>query len=461
MNYTNRRNNKTKKVVIYLLVILLVALGGFMSVSPMFEKNKPTMSLNSDEMFWNLKTPLEVELSDDYDIKSYEFIYHDTKRDVKLDVKKIDEKKGKVLLNVFPPKLEKKEKPNDVILEVNVYDSSKWNFFMGNALKKRIDVKVDTKKPIANVITNTYLINQGGSAVVVAEVIDKNLKDLYISFNNEVRFELIPFYKENFYMAIIAWPIDIDEFKRVNLVALDQAGNKTETKVPLYIKNIKKKIDKIKISDKFIDRVAKDVLEKSGYDLADTQIDNFILANETLRAENIKTIEEVARKNMNLEKVNKFSLKVFKELKSAKTFARYGERRYYYYKGKKVNEAWHLGMDWASVKKDKIYTSNAGKVIFKDYLGIYGDAIIIDHKYGLQSLYAHTSRSAVNLDEKVRAGQYIANTGSTGAVFGDHLHFGVLVQGIEVDPSEWLSRYWVKTNIIKVIKQAKKVIDSQ
>ncbi|MBS9782586.1 MAG: peptidoglycan DD-metalloendopeptidase family protein [Arcobacter sp.] len=460
MSYINRKNNKTKKVIIYLILILLIGLGVFMAFSPMFEKNKPKISLN-DEIFWNLKTPLEVELLDDYDIKSYEFIYHDTKRDVSLEVKKRDEKKGRVLLDIFPPKLEKKEKPNDVILEVNVYDSSKWNFFMGNALKKRIEVKVDTKKPIANVISNTYLLRQGGSAAVIVEVIDDNLKDLYISFNDEKRFELFPFYKKNFYMAIIAWPINIDEFKRVNLIALDKAGNKTETKVPVYIKNLKKKIDKIKISDKFINRIAKDVLTKSGYDLANTQVDNFILANETLRNENVKTIEDVVRKNMNIQKVDNFSLKVFKQLKRSKTFAKYGERRYYYYKGKKVNEAWHLGMDWASVKKDKIYTSNKGKVIFKDYLGLYGNTIIIDHNYGISSLYAHTSRSVINLDEEVKAGQLIANTGSTGAVFGDHLHFGILVQGIEVNPIEWLSRSWIKTNIVDVIKEAKKVIDKK
>jgi len=120
-----------------------------------------------------------------------------------------------------------------------------------------------------------------------------------------------------------------------------------------------------------------------------------------------------------------------------------------------------LGMDWASVKHAPIKTTNDGKVIFNDYLGIYGNTIIIDHKLGLQTLYAHTSKSNVTVGQRVSANSIIANTGSTGAVFGDHLHFGVLVQGIEVNPLEWMDRNWIRTRITDVLNEAKKVINSK
>ena len=59
-------------------------------------------------------------------------------------------------------------------------------------------------------------------------------------------------------------------------------------------------------------------------------------------------------------------------------------------------------MDWASSKRADIIVTNPGKVIFKDYLGIYGDTVIIDHGLGLGSLYAHTSSINVEVgnDEK-------------------------------------------------------------
>ncbi|XPV82158.1 MAG: hypothetical protein ACNI22_16670 [Halarcobacter sp.] len=71
---------------------------------------------------------------------------------------------------------------------------------------------VDRKRPVANVIRNSYNIRRGGSAAVVVEVKDENLQDKYISFNNEYRFELIPYLKESYYVAIIAWPVGEEEF---------------------------------------------------------------------------------------------------------------------------------------------------------------------------------------------------------------------------------------------------------
>lgn len=460
MRSINRRENKAKKFLVYILVGLVVASVAFIFFSPIFEKNAPKISIEN-EIYWNLQTPLKVEISDDTEIKSYEIMYKDTQNELRVETNVIKKSKGTIELEILAPKFIDAYKPENAQLNITVRDTSKWNFFLGNEVKKSVKLKIDKVRPIANVLTNSYGIARGGSAAVVVEVKDENLKDKYISFNDVERFELIPFYKQNFYMAIIAWPIDIEEFKRVNLVAVDYAGNETKTKVPLYLKNFKPKDDELKISDEFIDKVSKNVLTKSSVNIPDDEAEVFIKTNRDLRAKNVKTIEDETRNKMSKDMVSSFSINEFKRLPSSMTFAGYGERRTYFYKGNKIDEAWHLGMDWASVKKAKVYTSNKGKVIFNDYLGIYGNTIIIDHGYGLASLYAHTSSSTVNLNDDVKAGQYIANTGSTGAVFGDHLHFGMLVQGIEVNPLEWLSKYWIRENIETIIENSKKVIDSK
>jgi len=461
LRYTNKRkNNKAKSLLIYVSLLLIIIVGVFIYISPSFEKNSPKLVLKDDN-FWNLTSPLRVNFSDDTEIKSYTITYKDDENEVKLDTQVIKGNKNSVDLNILPPKFDRLYKATNVSLLFEVSDNSKWNFFMGNKLTKEVKIHIDKKKPIANVINNSYLLRKGGSASVVVEVNDENLKDFYISFNNEERFELIPFYKENFYMAIIAWPMNIEEFNRVNLIAIDKAKNKTTTKVPLYIKSKKIKIDKMKISDNFINKVSKTVLSKSGFEIPEDKADIFVKGNRELRDKNVKTIKDKVRKNMNLEKVSKFTLKKFRQLPGAKTFAHFGERRHYYYEDEKIDEAWHLGIDWASIRKAKVFTSNEGKVIFKDYLGIYGNTLIIDHKYGLSSLYAHTSSLSPQINEYVNAKQQIGNTGSTGAVFGDHLHFGILVQGIEVNPQEWMDKYWIRENITKVINQARKVIKSK
>ena len=461
MSYTNRKkNNKAKVVLIYAIIIIIIGLVSFVFLSPTFEKNSPKISLKND-IFWNLKTPLKVNFTDESEISAYKITYFDDNNEIKLETKKINGSKGSIDLNIMAPKIKLSNKTKNAMLKIEVIDTSRWNFFRGNKATKEIKIRIDKKRPIANVISNSYLIKQGGSAAVVVEVKDENLKDFYISFNNKERFELFPFYKDNFYIALIAWPIDIKEFQRVNLVAVDKANNKTITKVPLYIRNMKVKIDKITISDKFIDQVSKNVLTKSGYDIPEDQSEVFIKENKELRSENVKIMKRESRSKMNRDNFTDFNIKTFKRLPGSMTFAGYGERRHYSYNNEKIDEAWHLGIDWASVKNAKIFTANDGVVIFKDYLGIYGNTLIIDHGLGLGTLYGHTSKSIVEVGDRVNAGDYIANTGSTGAVFGDHLHFGVLIQGIEVNPIEWLSKQWIRDNITKTINDAKKVIDNK
>jgi len=187
--------------------------------------------------------------------------------------------------------------------------------------------------------------------------------------------------------------------------------------------------------------------------------ETFVKVNKEVREKNVKTIREVVRKNLENSGKIPFDVKTFIRMPNAATFAQFGERRHYFYNDQKIDEAWHLGMDWASVKRASIVTTNPGKVIFRGYLGIYGESIIIDHGLGIASLYAHTSSQSVDVGDMVVAGQEIGNTGSTGAVFGDHLHFGILIQGIEANPNEWLDSNWMKLNLTNTINSAIKIID--
>ena len=188
-------------------------------------------------------------------------------------------------------------KGEDAVLEIEAVDNSKWNFFEGNKVVKNIVLKIDMKKPIANVLSNSRYIQRGGSAAVVVNVEDKNLKDFYITFNNEKRFELIPYKKEGYYAALIAWPIDIEEFNRVNLVAIDKADNITITKIPFYIQKKNIKIDKITLSEKFIKNVSVNVLEQSFEKVPSELEDIFIYSNKDLRKKNIEILEKTSKKS--------------------------------------------------------------------------------------------------------------------------------------------------------------------
>lgn len=101
----------------------------------------------------------------------------------------------------------------------------------------------------------------------------------------------------------------------------------------------------------------------------------------------------------------------------------------------------HLGIDYAAPKGRKIRATAPGRVIFKARRGGYGKTIIIQHKGGYRSLYAHQSRfsSYIKKGSYVKQGQLIGYVGSTGLSTGAHLHFGLYKNGRAINPRRVMS----------------------
>ncbi|MFA5527425.1 MAG: peptidoglycan DD-metalloendopeptidase family protein [Peptostreptococcales bacterium] len=103
----------------------------------------------------------------------------------------------------------------------------------------------------------------------------------------------------------------------------------------------------------------------------------------------------------------------------------------------KVNKL-HTGTDFRVPSNSTIVAVNDGVVIHSNWLGGYGKTVMIDHGGGIVTLYAHNNSLTVSLGEKVKKGQTIAKSGSTGQSTGPHLHFEVRVNGEYVDPMPYL-----------------------
>ncbi len=85
-------------------------------------------------------------------------------------------------------------------------------------------------------------------------------------------------------------------------------------------------------------------------------------------------------------------------------------------------------------------------------MGIYGKTIVIDHGFGLFSMYGHLSRIQVATGQVVAKGDIIGLTGSTGLAGGDHLHFSILIHQTFVNPVEWWDPTWIKHNVTDKLK---------
>ncbi|HUH96885.1 MAG TPA: peptidoglycan DD-metalloendopeptidase family protein [Anaerolineales bacterium] len=102
----------------------------------------------------------------------------------------------------------------------------------------------------------------------------------------------------------------------------------------------------------------------------------------------------------------------------------------------------HGGVDYGVCSTDHpldIYAAAPGKVVFTGMLTTRGNATIIDDGWGVYTLYAHQSEIGVTVGQQVQAGQLIGQIGATGHVTGPHLHFEMWVNGVQVNPLDWLN----------------------
>jgi len=447
---------------IYVLTFFVALIVGvvYLYNSAMFEQNPPTAKIQEQTEFWNLKTPLHLQIADDTGLKRYRVLIQTSHGEKELASANFITPTPKVELELKAPAgvYVRKEKTVKIIVEAQ--DISKWNFFKGNTSQKVFEYVVDRKRPRVSVIANSYKIVKGGAALVVFKATDENLKDVYIKTSFGKVFHPTPFYKEGYYISLLAWPIKANHF-RAEVVATDMAGNKVKSYIPLYLKNKQYRVSRIKLSDKFLKGKIYDLAsEFEETDGVEDKLEQFKIINEDVRAKNEELIHQLSSK-VPTEMVYDFSIHKMYPLKNAAPVASFGDHRIYYYNGRKISEAYHMGLDLASVAMADIKTQNSGEVVFADFNGLYGNMPLIHHGLGLYTLYGHCSSLMVSKGDEVTPGEVIAKSGKSGYAMGDHLHFGVLVQGIEVRPAEWMDRKWIKLNITDVIKLSKKMIDKE
>ncbi len=130
-----------------------------------------------------------------------------------------------------------------------------------------------------------------------------------------------------------------------------------------------------------------------------------------------------------------FTIPVPPELSGAYS-SYYGGRRSYNGSGYFY---FHSGLDYYSVMGGNIYAAAAGQVVYQGSLLLHGNTTMIDHGWGVYSLYAHQSEFLVQKGEQVSRGELIGRVGSTGRSSGAHMHWEIWVGGIQVDPLEWVN----------------------
>jgi murein DD-endopeptidase MepM/ murein hydrolase activator NlpD len=312
--------------------------------------------------------------------------------------------------------------------------------------------------PRVAVVSIHHFINLGGAEFVVLKATPEDVEAGVQVGDARYRFypgSAVGLADPAFRVGFFALRHDQDVNARISAYARDAAAN--EVTVPLEHQPFVKKFvqSKIPVDQKFLDRVVPAIAShtpdlKIDTGSPDGLLKGFLEINGNLRRKNNDFIASLAGKS----EPRMLWTEAFAQMVNSQVESRFADRRTYYVGDREIDKQVHLGFDLATVQQAPVHASNAGKVVFADFLGIYGNCVILDHGLGVQSLYAHLSTMGVKVGDSVTKGQELGRTGSTGLAGGDHLHFTMLLQGTPVNPVEWWDPHWLQDRVNRKITEA-------
>jgi len=385
-----------------------------------------------------VETPVRVEADGPHGLKSFSAFIEQNGQSALLYQ---DKTRSKQTSRIYSFPAGKKEAPFLAEGPAKLVLKGSSNDFRGSTATVSQEVQVVLRPPTIVADGRQHYINQGGAELVLLDP-GGNWTDAGVrvanysagSFpmpgepdNSSHRFSLFPF----------PWDVSPDTIP----LAFARNGAGTEVTTTFWVKVFPKKFRKsdIQLNDRELQKVVGE-LDPNG---TGSLIERFLRLNREMRRANAQQIYDL---RANTEKRILWS-GPFIPVKGARE-SYFADQRSYYYNGKKVDEQVHLGYDLAQTANMPVKAANSGKVIYADRLGIYGNCVILDHGYSLQSLYGHMSGIGVKVGDMVQKEQQIGVSGSTGMAFGDHVHFSMLIAGVQVDPKEWWDEHWIHDRIL-------------
>ncbi|HUN55501.1 MAG TPA: M23 family metallopeptidase [Smithella sp.] len=434
-----------KKIRLYLEIsaaVLVIAAVVWIFFGNYLELGKPVIKLDHDITAVGKQKTIEIIFSDSQSGLSH------------LSVEIIQDNKGQILADKKIPARGIKQETLSLTLnmgDLKLHDgpaaikitAEDHSLFKNQAIVSQT-IKIDTVPPQINLLKNMNYINQGGTGFVAYDS-----SKIIASTGVYVNDYFTPGYpvrsgNKTSYATYFAVPMDADKAKtRIMIFARDEAGNETKMALPCVIKKKKFRADKMNLSEDFLRQKMPEFQAMLTSLQGKTPLEVFAYINSQTRNDNFLTIQKICQKSSPKELWEG----TFLRLKNGAPMALFGDKRTYMIDKKVIGDSIHSGIDLASTAHADIEASNKGIVVFAGPLGIYGNAIIIDHGLGLFSLYGHLSSIITTVGKNVAKGEKIGLSGTSGLAGGDHLHFSILAGGQFVNPEEWWDPHWIKDNI--------------
>lgn len=331
----------------------------------------------------------------------------------------------------------------DFDLEITVSDQPNlWLFSRTTTEKKTI--RLDMTPPSVQALSATHFIRQGGAESILYRVTETpSLSGVQVG-DDVYRGYPLPAQGSDVYICLFALRYDQPTDTPMRLFAEDVAGNRAQTSFQKEVIPVRFRKRDIQVSDSFIDKVSGEILANTKEVSAkETPVETFVEINSHLREINHRHIAELTKESAD----HLLFSQPFLQLSNSQVEASFADQRTYYHAGKEIDRQTHQGFDLASTTHSTVECANDGVVLWAAYLGIYGNCVLVDHGLGLVSLYGHLSSFDVQKGQSVKRGESLGRTGQTGLAGGDHLHFSVILQGVQINPLEWWDPKWVERHV--------------
>lgn len=310
-------------------------------------------------------------------------------------------------------------------------------------------VNLDFAPPSLEIVGATRYWAQGGGGLVVLR--SKGASRVAVNVGN-LAFPAYPAGspESNLFVDLVALPWNY-QGAPLTAVAQDEAGNSTTRAVSIEVKPRRFKTDTIEIKDDFLERKLPELLPERGGAIPQAEL---LPAFLTVNRDRRKQAEETKRTLSAKTQPRPLWDGAFVQPRNTKVFSNFAETRTYRYHGQDVDTQIHFGYDLAAVRHGPVPAANSGVVVFAGPLSIYGNAVVVDHGLGLQTLYGHLSSIDVKEGDQIAKGQELGKSGSTGLALGDHLHYEVLINGVSVTPLEWWDGRWIRDHVGRPLREA-------
>lgn len=337
------------------------------------------------------------------------------------------------------------------VLRVAVRDRSWRNWWHGNLTELKREVLIDTKPPVLEVLTREHYVNQGGSGLVIYRLSEECPRNGVRVGTNFFPGHSGYYPDRSVHIAFFALGHQQGPGTEIALEAADHAGNSVTGRFYHLIRKKAFKKDRLTVSNEFITQILPEFLPLLPQSPGATLKDRFLYINREQRRLDYEKMIGLTRQTHAMMHWKG----PFLRLPNAAPRAGFADHRTYLYEGREIDQQDHLGVDLASLANAPVPAANSGVVVFTGALGIYGKTVVLDHGFGLFSMYSHLSKVSVATGDRVAREQVLGNTGSTGLAGGDHLHFSVMVHNTFVDPVEWWDPAWIIHNVTTKLEAAR------